>query len=132
MSLVSDFVALAADLTQTFELQADVVFWKFGYADGAGKRYYQPAVVRKAIYTSKQKQVRTFSGELTISNAQIVFLDPTVVGAFDKIVVPVAGALDTSEEARDTAQPILGVSAFTDGTNSGILSEIYLGDTSPI
>ena len=127
MTLLGDLIGVANDLTKQFGLQADVLFYRFTYADGAGKRYYDAAVPRTAVYTRKMKQVRTFSGEFGVSNAQIAFIDPTVVGEFDKIVVPVGGVLDTSEAARDAAQPIIGWDGFVDGSNSAVLSEIYLG-----
>lgn len=127
MSLLGDLIGIADDLTQQFGLQADVLFYRFQYADGAGKRYYAAAVARKAIYTRKMKQVRTFSGDMGVSNAQIAFIDPTVVGEFDKIVTPVGGVLDASEQARDAAQPIIGYDGFVDGSNGAVLSEIYLG-----
>ena len=73
------------------------------------------------------KQVRTFSGEMAVSNAQVVFLTPTQINEFDKIVVPNGGYIDGSEEARDAAQPIIGTDAFVDASNGPILTEIYLG-----
>lgn len=127
MSLVAGLVALADSLTQSFGLQADVVYWAYSYSDGAGKRYYAPAAARRAIYTRKMKQVRTFSGEMAVSSAQIVFLDPTTVSEFDKIVTPVGGVIDVSENARDAAQPIIGTDGFHDVSNAAILTEIYLG-----
>jgi len=127
VSLLSNLVGLADTLTQNFGLQADVLFYQYVSSDGAGKPVYAAAVARKAIYTRKQKQVRTFSGEMGVSNAQVVFLDPTRVGEFDKIVTPVGGSLDTSTTARDAAQPIIGTDAFYDASNAGILTEIYLG-----
>ncbi len=127
MSLLSELIGVANDLTQQFGLQADVLFYRFTYADGAGKRYYAAAVARTAIYTRKMKQVRTFAGEIAVSNAQIAFIDPTVVGEFDKIVTPVGGVLDASEQARDAAQPIIGTDGFVDGSNGVVLTEIYLG-----
>jgi hypothetical protein len=128
MSLLGGLVALADTLTKNFQLQADVVYWPYSSSDGAGRPLYGPPQVRKAIFTQKLKQIRGFSGELVLSNAQIVFLDPTSINPFDKIVTPRGGTLDGSTGARDAAQPILGTDAFTDASNAAILTEIYLGD----
>jgi hypothetical protein len=127
MSLLSGLIGLADTLTQSFGLQADVLYYQFLAQDGAGKRSYAPAVARRAIYTRKIKQVRTFSGEISVSSAQVAFLDPTMVGEFDKIVTPANGVLDTSDAARDSAQPIIGTDAFVDGSNGPVLTEIFLG-----
>lgn len=127
MSLLSNLVGLADNLTQSFGLQADVLYYKYLSSDGAGKRSYAPVVARKALYIRRMKQVRTFSGEMAVSNAQVVFLTPTQINEFDKIVVPNGGYIDGSEEARDAAQPIIGTDAFVDASNGPILTEIYLG-----
>lgn len=131
MSLIGPLVALADSLTRSFGLQADVVYWAYTGSDGAGKPNYAPAVARKAIFTQKVKQVRKFDGEMGVSNAQVVFLDPSAVNPLDKIVTPVAGVLDVSTFARDSAQPIIATDAFHDNTNAAILTEIYLGSAGP-
>jgi len=127
MSFLGSMVALADSLTQNFALQADVIYYAYSSSDGAGSKVYAPGVTRKALYTRKMKQVRTFSGEMTMSTAQVVFLTPTAINEFDKIVTPVGGVLDSSSAARDAAQPILGTDAFVDASNSPILTEIFLG-----
>ncbi len=127
MSLLANLIGVANSLTQSFGLQADVLYYAYTGADGAGKSLYATGVARKAIVNRKMKQIRTFAGEMAVSNAQIVFLDPTVINEFDKIVVPVGGVLDTTDAAREAAQPIIGTDAFTDASNAGILTEIYLG-----
>jgi len=130
LSLLSNLVAVADGLTQSFGLQADVLYYRYMHSDGAGKRFYEAGVARKAIFTQKIKQVRRFDGEIGVSNAQVVFLDTTVVNPFDKIVTPVGGVLDGSSVARDNAQPIIATDAFTDASNSGVLTEIFLGPAS--
>jgi hypothetical protein len=105
MTLLSGLIALADNLTQNFGLQADVVYHRYVSSNGAGKRSYEAPVTRKAIYTRTVKQVRTFSGEMAVSNAQIVFLDATVINEFDMIVLP-----------DGTTQPIIGTDAFVDST----------------
>lgn len=131
-SLVAKLMPLAESLTRKFELQADVALWVYAGSDGAGKSFYAAVVTRKAILTRTNRQVRTFSGDLDVSSAQVAFLTPTEVGRFDKIVTPVNGVLDTSAAARDAAQPILGTAAFIDASNTPNLTEIFLGaETQP-
>lgn len=127
MSLLAGLVAVANSVTQSLGLQASVLHYAFVSADGAGKVSYAAAVERTAIVTEKQKLVRTFSGEMAVSNASVVFLDPSAVGEFDKIVLPVNGVLDISTTARDNAQPLIATDAFIDDTNAAILTEIYIG-----
>lgn len=127
MSLLSGLIALADDMTDKFGLKADVLYYAYLSQDGAGKKSYAPAAPMKVIFVRKMKQVRTFSGEMVVSNAQITFLTPIVINEFDRIVTPNGGTLDGSEEARDAAQPILGTDAFVDATNGAVLTEIYLG-----
>lgn len=127
MSLLGNLVSVANSLTQSFGLQADVLYYAYNGQTGSGKAIYATVVARQAIVNRVMKQVRTFSGEMAVSNAQVVFLDPTVINEFDKIVMPVGGVLDASDAAREAAQPILGTAAFTDASNAGILTEIFLG-----
>ena len=116
MSLLSNLIGVADQLTRSFGLQADVVYHPYASSDGAGKRFYGDAVPRKALYTRKQRLVKTFSGEMSVSTAQLVFLDPTVINQFDKIVLP-----------DGTTQPIIGTDGFVDASNGAVLTEIYLG-----
>jgi len=116
MSLLGGLVAVANSLTQSLGLQADVTYRRYLHSDGAGKRFYEAGVVRRAIYMRDVKKVMTFSGELAVSNAQVVFLDPTIINEFDEIVLP-----------SGMTQPIIGTSAFVDVSNGPILTEIFLG-----
>ncbi len=127
MSLLANLIGTAKNLVRSFGLDCDVRYYAYTGADGSGKAIYATGVTRKAIYTQQMKQVRTFSGEIAVSSGQIAFLDPTVVSPFDKIVTPVGGVLDLSDAAREAAQPIIGLGAFTDASNAGVLTEIYLG-----
>lgn len=119
MSLLSNLVGLASSLTVQFGLQADITYRVFVHSDGAGGRHYdsEEGTVRKALYIRKQKYVRTFSGEMAVSGAQVVLLDPQVVNEFDLIKLP-----NTTEW-----QSILGTDAFVDASNGPILTEIFLG-----
>lgn len=121
MSLLGSMVGLANSLTQNLGLQADVTYYPYVASDGAGKRSYGPAQARKALYTRKMKLVRSLSGEMVMSTAQVVFLDPTTINELDKIVLP-----------DGSTQPILTTDAFVDGSNSPILTEIFLGDSRQI
>lgn len=117
MSLLSDLIGLANDLTQQFGLQAtNITYYAFDHVSGSGQKFYKPAVVRSAIYTRKQKEVRTVTGELSVSSAQVVFLDPTPVDVRDKIVLP-----------DGTTQPIIALEGFVDASNGAVLTEISLG-----
>lgn len=116
MSLLSNLIGLANNLTQNFGLQADVTYYAYLGADGAGARSYAAPVSRKAIVTKGNKLVSTFAGEMATSTTQIVFLDPTVVSQFDKIVLP-----------DGTTQPILSLNGFVDASNGAVLTEINLG-----
>lgn len=119
MSLLSELISLADSLTQGFDLQADVTYKAFDHSDGAGAKHYDPpaGTVRKALYIRKQKLVRTFSGEMVVSGAQVVFLDPTVVNELDVIILP----------GQTEEQAILGTDAFVDASNGPTLTEIFLG-----
>lgn len=127
MSLIPSMIALADSLTKSFGLQADVMYWAYKSQDGAGARTYASGVRRTAVYTRKQKQVRTFSGEIGVCNAQLMFLDATAVSEFDRIVTPVGGVLDATTAARDSSQPIIGTDSFVDESNGAVMTEIYLG-----
>jgi hypothetical protein len=116
MGLLSNLVSLADNLTRSFDLQASIVHHPYSYSDGAGRRLYATAVARRALYTRNIKRVTTFAGEEAVSTAQVVFLDPTVINEFDKIVLP-----------DGTTQPIIGTSAFVDASNGPVLTEIFLG-----
>lgn len=121
MSLISSMVALADSLTQSFGLQADIQYWAYVSSNGAGKVTYSPpypgaGVVVKAIVDKRQRMVKTASGELVQSQASVTFLRPTTINLFDRIVLP-----------DGTTGPILNTGAFMDGSNAGILTEVYLG-----
>lgn len=129
MSFLGNMIGLADTLTKNFGLQADVVYWPYLSSDGAGKASYGPPTARMALVTRNQKVVRRADGTEAVSQAQVVFIDPTVVGEFDKIVLPVGGVLDATDAARDAAQPILATGAYVDASNGAVLTEIFLGPT---
>jgi hypothetical protein len=87
-------------------------------ADGFSTRTYDPPVLRPAIVDWKQKHLRTMTGDLTVSRASVIFLDPTViVDDHDRLILP-----------DGTTGPILDMSGFIDaGTGHPILTEVWLG-----
>lgn len=118
MSLLSDLVAIADDVTKSLDLQADVTHEAFVSQTGKGDRTYGPKVVRPAIVTLRNRTVVTASGELRVSNAQIVFLDRTVIVTDnDRITMP-----------DGKTQKILERKGFIDKeTGRPVLTEIFLG-----
>jgi hypothetical protein len=116
LDIVRSGVAIANSVTAP--LQASVTHYAYASATGSGTRTYAAPVVRKALVEMKQQQVRTSSGELTMSRASVVFLDPAViVTLFDKIVLP--GGI---------TGPILAMDGFLDAiTGTPILTEVFLG-----
>lgn len=114
-----DTVRAGVDLANrlTTDLQATVTHKVFVSSGGAGKSVYTD-VPRKALVTRKQRLVRSSSGDMSMSQAQVVFLDPgVVVKELDKIVLP-----------DGTSGPILNTDGFVDaGTGKPILTQVYLG-----
>jgi len=108
-------VAIANQLTT--DLQATVTHRVFVSSGGSGSSQYTN-VSRKALVTRKQRLVRSSSGDMSMSQAQVVFLDPgVVVKEFDKIILP-----------DGTTGPILNTDGFVDAvTGRPILTQVYLG-----
>jgi hypothetical protein len=117
MSLIGQLVALGNQLTQSLGAAATVTYIAAATTDGAGKEI-APSVPRQrpAIVNKSQKVIKTASGELVMSTAYVAFLDPAPVSEYDKIILP-----------DGSTGPILQVTAFFDGSNGPILSEVYLG-----
>ena len=116
LDIVRSGVAVANSVTA--DLQPVVSHEAYLHSDGAGKRIYAAAVSRPAIVVKKLKLVRSTSGELVMSTAQVIFLDPVVeVDTFDRITLP-----------DGTTGPIFGTGGFVDRETGGlILTEVYLG-----
>lgn len=115
MDTVRSGVAIANSVTG--DLQATVTHRVFVRAGGAGKSIYTD-VQRKALVTRRQRLVRSSSGDQTMSQAEVVFLDPgVVVNELDLITLP-----------DGTSGSILNTSGFVDsGTGRPILTQVYLG-----
>jgi len=116
LDIVRSGVAIANSLTA--DLQPNVSHEAYVSTDGAGRRSYAAAVSRPALVVRKQKLVRSATGELVMSQAQITILDPSViVNELDKFTLP-----------DDTSGPIIATDGFVDrGTGHPILTEIFLG-----
>lgn len=115
LDLVRSGVSLANTLTA--DLQAAVSHEAYVSTDGAGRRTYATAVSRNAIVIRKQKLVRSTTGELVMSQAQISLLAPTVINELDKFTLP-----------DGTSGPIIATDGFVDrGTTHPVLTQIYLG-----
>lgn len=115
MSLLGDLIGVADQLTQDLGLQADVTYYAFLSADGAGKRNYAAPVPLKAIVDQKQRVVRDKEGEQVVSLAYLAFLRPMTLNEFDKIVLP-----------DGSTGPIIVTDGFVDASNAGVLKEVYL------
>ena len=122
-------VAVADKITKP--LQPTVLFRRFLGSDEYGTPTYdppadQPARSMRAIVDWKQRQVRTLTGELSVSRAMVLFLDVNEVatatanegiGDEDVIVLP-----------DETTGPILDMAGFIDaGTGRPLATEVYLG-----
>lgn len=118
MGLLANAVAIANGVTLSLGLQASVTHEAFLGQNARGDRSYGPPVARPALVTLKNRSVVTSTGELTVSNAQIVFLDASVIiGDDDRITMP-----------DGTTQPIIDRRGFIDpGTGRPILTEVFLG-----
>lgn len=117
MSMISQLVALANNLTVSLGVAADVTYIAASAVNGAGKETSPTAgVTRKAIVNKKQKLVKGPDGQLVMSQAYVGFLDPAPISEYDRIILP-----------DGTTGPIISTQAFMDGSNGPILTEVYLG-----
>jgi hypothetical protein len=111
--------AVATAKAATADLQASVTHRSvIGSPSSSGVVPLGPPISRPALVTRIQKLVRSSSGQMVMSHAQVVFLDPAVViNELDEIVLP-----------DGTTAPILSTEGFVDrGTGHPILTEVFLG-----
>ena len=107
-------------------LEATVMFKRFNTVDGFGSKLYYGTVNLKAVVEWKQQQLRTMSGELTVSRASILFLDIAALvkatggeGVDDNDIITLPDG---------TTGPILDMTGFIDaGTGHPIATEVFLG-----
>ena len=111
----------------TKPLQPEVSFERCTGSDGFGTLAYAEGIVPlRAIVEEKQKNVRTSSGELTISSVTVTLLD------VDALVAATVGAgvqvQDRITLPDGRTGPILNTGGFVDaGTGRPIATEVYLG-----
>lgn len=117
MSLLSSAVAIANSVTLSLGLQATVTHESYLGQTAKGDRSYSAPVVRDAIVTMKNRTAMSPSGEMTVSHAQIVILDPSVaITDEDRFTLP-----------DGTTAPILDRRGFIDrSTGLPILQEVFL------
>lgn len=118
MGLIDDAVAVANDVTLALGLQALVTWEAFVQVDGYGKKTFAPAVQVRAVVEMKQRSVKTGSGELDMSQASVLFLDPSlVISTNDRITLSngVTGPILTMEGVMSPA------------TGQPALTQVYLG-----
>ncbi len=116
LDVVRSAVKIADHVTKT--LQCLVSFERYLSQDGYGtKTYANPANLR-AIVELKQQQVRSTSGELSVSRASVLFLD--VAGL--KVVAPSGVSVNDRVTLPDgTTGPILNLSGFRDAGLSRVV-----------
>ena len=117
--------------TVTKPLQGQVEYHRYTGQSGTGVRTYTPplgtrTVLLDAIIDLTQKSVKSFSGELEVCNAMVMFLNVAQVadatndngiGADDVLILP-----------NGQTGPILTLQGFMDaGTSQPIATEVYLG-----
>lgn len=116
LPIIRSGIALADKMTK--DLQPKVKLEKFIGVTGSGKRTYSAAVMVPAIVDWKQKHVMTASGQLAVSRASVMFLDPTIlVDDDDRITLP-----------DGTTGPIIDMAGFIDAeTGHPVSTEVFLG-----
>jgi hypothetical protein len=117
-------IAVADKITKP--LQATVTYERAIGNDGYGKTTFANGVPLKAIVDFARKQVRTTSGELSVTRATIDLLDINAV-------VKATGGEGIGNDDRFTlpdgdSGPILDISGFIDaGTGHPIATTVMLG-----
>lgn len=110
----------------TRDAQAVITLYRYLGSSATGAKSYGPAITMRALVDWRQKQVRTLQGTLSVSRAQVTFLNITAlvlatdgegIDDNDRIVLP-----------DGTTGPILDMAGFIDA-NTGIplATEVYLG-----
>lgn len=118
MGLLEDAIGIANDITLSLGLQATVTHEYCTSEAGAGARTFLPAVVRNAVVTLKQQMVKNSDGQMVMSQAKIVLLDPTVqVTLLDRFTLP-----------DGTFGPVLALEGFVQqGATRPLLTQVWLG-----
>jgi hypothetical protein len=129
LDVLQGAVAIADNVTK--DLQPIVDYHRFVSADYRGESVYDPplgglGVGLHAIVDWKQKQVRTPTGELTVTRASITLLN------IDEVVAATGGDGIGDQDVfilpDGTTGPILDMGGFIDAsTGHPIATEVFLG-----
>jgi hypothetical protein len=133
MSLLTDVLKIADNVTKGLQLQASITFRRFSSIDGYGAESYGTSTTLPAILEFKQRSVRTSTGEMAQSTATLTLVDlPAVIAATPAVTGGgKLGWVFTKDEVtlpNGTKPPILNVGGFVDGGGGNLIpTEIYLG-----
>ena len=118
MGILTDAVNIASSVTDGLGLQSTVTHEAIAGLDGYGNKLYAAPVSRLAVVEMKQKSVKTASGEMDVSQASVLFLDPTlIIDSDDRITLP-----------NGMTGPILTLEGFMNPeTGQPALTQVYLG-----
>jgi hypothetical protein len=115
MSLLSDVVGIANEVTKSLGFQAKVTVRKTGQDNGTGDSEVTTAKY-DAVIEKRIRQVRDSTGQLVASSSNVMFLDPTIkISMSDQIILP-----------DGTGGPIITISSPVD-TSGNLLTQVYLG-----
>jgi hypothetical protein len=113
MTILSQGVSIIDSVTKSLGMQAKVKHKQFTGDGGVGDAGFK-IVTRDAVVEMKQRQFRTFSGELGVSKAVLTFTSPVKVVEFDEIYLP-----------DGTGGKVMGVGTPVDATGH-LIAEVYL------
>lgn len=124
--VIKSGVAIANSVTKGGKLQCDITLRHAGAPDGEGTITYGPPVPLTALVDWTQHSLRTAEGQLSVSRAQVSFLD-----------VPALSAATNGEGLGDddiitlpdgTTGPILDMKGLISGdTGQPFMTEAFLG-----
>lgn len=115
MTLLSKVVKIADTVTKGLGFQAEVTLRTYTGDGGVGAPTYTDKKWR-AVVEKKQRQVRSFSGVLTMSTTTVLFLDPSVtVKPDDRVTLPDGSGAE-----------VIGEGGFVD-KGAQLYAEVYLG-----
>lgn len=127
MSLVSDLIGLASEITKDFDLQAKAKIERWISSSETGKYTYSIPIFIDCIEDSKQRIITTSTGQPITIMSSLTFLDP----------IPSQGASGRREpiDPRDRitapsgfSGPIVDVGGtINPETGRGFITEVMLG-----
>jgi hypothetical protein len=86
MTLFSDVVAGLSDVFEGLEVVVNVTHKSYVSDGGKGDPTYTTAT-RRAIVDRRQREVRTFAGDMSLSSASVLFLGAVIVNEHDVILL---------------------------------------------